>query len=191
MLRAYADSQKKLMNLVTVYYIVWWITQDFVRQWYEFKNKLFLQVASTLEKKEVFSCPHYPRGKSRTEHLHNFLKMCIWKHVSPEPAWEAVVHMACSAYNFLPNDHSKESEFFFMFGSDAYILLVQLLKPKPRYLGNNNSLLALGAFKNIYALAIHNITLSRERQADKFPTYPMPEFNVEDKVLVRNHTKHV
>ena len=42
---------------------------------------------------------------------------------------------------------------------------------------------------DIDAIAIHNTTLYRERQADKFLTYPVPEFNVWDKVLVRNHTK--
>ena len=44
---------------------------------------------------------------------------------------------------------------------------------------------------DIYTIAIHNIKLSRKRQADRFLTYPVPEFNAQDKVLVRNHTRDV
>ena len=39
----------------------------------------------------------------------NFLKMCLWKHVPSELAWDEVTHIACAAYNFVPNMHSKES----------------------------------------------------------------------------------
>ena len=52
-----------------------------------------------------------------------------------------------------------------MFGRDAYTLLVQLLNSKPRYEGNDKSLLAYGALRDIYALVIHNIKMPRESQA--------------------------
>ena len=40
-------------------------------------------------------------------------------------------------------------------------------------------------------LAIFNIKLSQERLADQCLTYPIPEFNDGDKVLVWNHTRGV
>ena len=43
--------------------------------------------------------------------------------------------------------------------------------------------------KELYALAIHNIKLSREREENQFPTYPVP--HVGDKVLARNHFRNV
>ena len=66
-----------------------------------------------------------------------------------------------------------------------YTLLVQLLNPKPSYMGYDKSLHDLIALRDIYALAIKNIKLSRERQMDLFMTYPIPECNAGDKVLVR------
>ena len=36
---------------------------------------------------------------------------------------------------------------------------------------------------------IHNIEQSGKREADKLLTYPVHEFNVGDKVLVKNHTR--
>ena len=61
-----------------------------------------------------------------------------------------------------------------------YTSLVQFFNPKLRFIGNDESLLALDALRDIYALAFHNIKLSKEKQVDKFPAYPIPEFNVED-----------
>ena len=58
-------------------------------------------------------------------------------------------------------------------------------------MGNDKDILALDAVQDIDALVIHNIKLSRERQQDKFPIYPVLEFHVGDKVLARNHTRDV
>ena len=71
-----------------------------------------------------------------------------------------------------------------MFGRYVYILLIQLLNPKIRYMGDYKSLLAADALRDIYALAIHSIKVSRKRQEHKFPTYGIPELYVEDKALV-------
>ena len=32
--------------------------------------------------------------------------------------WDDVVPLACAAYNFLPNEYLRESQFFLMFGRD-------------------------------------------------------------------------
>ena len=118
-----------------------------------------------------------------------FLKICTQKHVLSDLALDEVVHIACAAYNFVRNKHSEDSTFFLMFGRDAYAPLVQLLNTRLRYVLNGKNLIALDALQDVYALVIHNLKLSRERQADKFLTYPIPEFNVGNKVLIKNHTR--
>ena len=75
-----------------------------------------------------------------------------------------------------------------MFAKDAYTLLVQLLSPKYRYIVNDKSLLSMDGAQDIYA---HNIKSPRKRQENKFLTCPVPEFNVGDNVLVRNHTRYM
>ena len=71
------------------------------------------------------------------------------------------------------------------------MLLAQPLNLKIRCLGDDKSLLVLDALKDKYALAIHKIKLSRERQANQFLTYPITEFNVGDKLLLQNHVRVV
>ena len=43
------------------------------------------------------------------------------KHISKTMEWDEVVNLATAAYNFFPNEHSRESPFFLMFGRDPRI----------------------------------------------------------------------
>ena len=51
------------------------------------------------------------------------------------------------AYNFMPNEHSKESPFFVMFWRDCILPLNTILSPKLRYLGMDENILSLEALK--------------------------------------------
>ena len=95
--------------------------------------------------------------------------------------WDEVVHIACAACNFIPNRHSKESVFFLMFGKGC------MLNPKISYMSDDKSFFPLNVLRDSYALVIHNIKLSRERLQNQFPTYPIPEFCVGEKVIIRHH----
>ena len=72
------------------------------------------------------------------------------KHITPFKEWDEVTSLACAAYNFFPNEHSKESPFFLMFGRDPRIPLQKMLTPKIRYLGDDENILSLEALKKIY-----------------------------------------
>ena len=72
------------------------------------------------------------------------------KHISKIMEWDEVVHLATAAYNFFPNEHSRESPFFLMFGRDPRIPLNTLLEPKIRYMGMDENILSLEALQRIY-----------------------------------------
>ena len=73
----------------------------------EFKNKVFMFVASTLGIKQVFSSPYYPCINGHIENVHSFLKTCIQKLVSSELTWDEGTHIASPAYHFVPIKDSK------------------------------------------------------------------------------------
>ena len=54
-------------------------------------------------------------------------------------------------------------------------------------MGCSKSPLALDALRDVYALAIHNIKLARERQGSWLPSYPVIKFYVGDKVLITKY----
>ena len=62
------------------------------------------------------------------------------------PGWNGNL-AACAAYNFMPNEHSKESPFFLMFGREALLPLNTLFKPSVRYLENDEKSSFLGSFE--------------------------------------------
>ena len=127
----------------------------------EFKNKIFEQVAKELGVAyKMYTPPYHPASYGRIEGSHAFLKACISKHIAPQLEWDDLVPLACAAYNFIPNDHSKESPFFLMFGRDPVLPLNTLLEPKIRYLGNDFNVLSLDVMKNMFEIVATNLKLA-------------------------------
>ena len=115
----------------------------------EFKNKMFEQIAKELGLEyKFYTPPYHPASNGRIERFHAFCKACIVKHVAPQLEWDVLIPLACAVYNFVPNEHSKESPFFLMFGIDPVLPLNTLLGPKMKYLGNDINILSLEAMKN-------------------------------------------
>ena len=101
--------------------------------------------------------------------------------------WDDVIPLACAVYNFLPNEHSKESPFFLMFGREARIPLNTMLQPQIQYLGNNENILSIQALKNMYQLVTENLQQARKRIAPaNFPQ--TNKLKTEDFVMIKDHT---
>ena len=155
----------------------------------EFKNQLFEKIAKELGvKHKMYTAPYHPSSNGRIEGFHNFLKACIAKHVSSQLEWTNVILQACATYNFLPNEHSKESPFFLMFGRDAVLPLNSLLSPQLRYLGNDLNILSLEALKNMYQIATENLCRSCARCDSTLPKQLPHHFTEGNTVLIKNHT---
>ena len=127
----------------------------------EFKNKIVEQAAKELGViYNLYTLPYHPASNGRIEGFHAFLKACISKHIAPQLEWDDLVPLACAAYNFKPNEHSKESPFFLMFGRDPILPLNTLLESKVRYFGNDINVLSLDAMKNMFEIVATNLQLA-------------------------------
>ena len=137
---------------------------------------------------QAYTPPYHPDSNGRMEGFHAFLKACIAKHVAPQLEWDVLIPLACAAYKFIPNEHSKESPFFLIFGRDPILPLNTLLGSKMRYLGNDINILSLEAIKNMFEIAATNLKIAWEKgdpENNPLPTKLQPG----DTVLVQNHTK--
>ena len=139
-------------------------------------------------KQKIYTAPYRPSSNGHIEGLHNFLKACISKHVSPQLEWTSVIPLACTAYNFLPNEHSKESPFFLMFGRDAVLPLNSLLSPQMHYLGNDLNVLSPEALKNMFHIATENLHRAHARCDSTLPKQLPHHFTEGDTILIKNHT---
>ena len=74
----------------------------------EFKNKMFEQVSKELcLEYKLYTLLYHPASNGRIEGFHAFLKACIAKHVATQLEWDVLIPLACVAYKFMPNEHSK------------------------------------------------------------------------------------
>ena len=155
----------------------------------EFKNKTFEQVAKELwVEYKLYAPPYHPASNGKIEGFHAFLKACIAKRVTPQLEWHVLVPLACAAYKFIPNEHSKESPFFLMFGRDPVLPLNTLLGPRMRYLGNDINIVSLEAMKNMFEIAATNLKMAQEQGDPK--DNPLPtKLQTGDTVLVQNHIR--
>ena len=155
----------------------------------EFKNKIFERVAKELGVVyKIYTPPYHPASNGRIEGFHAFLKACISKHITPQLEWDDLLPLACAAYNFMPNEHSKESPFFLMFGRDPVLPLNTLLEPKIRYMGTDINIISLESMKNLYEIVATNLKLAREK-GDPQKQPPPTKLQPGDTVLIQNHTK--
>ena len=99
-----------------------------------------------------------------------------------------MVPLATASYNWLPNQHSKESPFFVMFGRDTLTNLSQLTKPNLRYMGTEHLILDLELMSSIFQMQIHNLRMAREHIIEGQQPVTKPDIAVGDLVLVRDHT---
>ena len=127
---------------------------------------------------KLYTPPYHLASNGRIEGFHAFLKACIAKHVAPHLEWDVLIPLACAVYNFMLNEHSKESPFCLMFGRDPVLPLNTLLGPKVRYLGTELNVLSLEALKNMLEIAATNIRTAREKGDPEIITY-LPSYNLE------------
>ena len=116
------------------------------------------------------------------------MKTCLAKNVSGNVEWDEVCTLATAAYNFLPNEHSRESQFFIMFGRDPRLPLAELLQHKLRYLGTEETVLSLQVLGNMYLVIVENLRKARERNKNTYskkPTTIQPNQLVTLKVHIR------
>ena len=155
----------------------------------EFKNDLFSRVAKELGvERKIYSPPYRPQSNGCIKGFYKFLKSCLAKHISRHREWDDVVPIATASYNWLPNQHSKESPFFIMFGRDALTNLSHLTKPDLRYMGTEDLILDLELMSSIFQTQIHNLRMAREHIIEGQQPVTKPDIAVGDLVLVRDHT---
>ena len=111
------------------------------------------------------------------------------KHISRNREWDDVAPLATASYNWLPNQHSKESPFFVTFGRDTLTNLKHLINPKLRYMGTEKLILDLEIMSNIYQAQIHNLKLARQCVIEDQKPVPNPKISTGDLVLVRYDTR--
>ena len=106
------------------------------------------------------------------------------EHNSSKLEWDDIVPLACAAYNFMPNENSRESPFFLMFARDPILPLNTLLEPRIRYMGNGVNMISLEAMKSIFELVAVSLKNARAcKDPEHFPE--ITKLHVRDTVMIK------
>ena len=105
--------------------------------------------------------------------------------------WVDILPLAAAAYNWFPNEHSKEPAFFLIFEQDVVTHFSKLIRPKQRYLGDIKGLLKIEQLRKLYQITTYNLLKAREHFIkDQIQKHiPQPLLSIGDAVLVRDNTR--
>ena len=85
----------------------------------ELKNDQLMSVFDSLGIKHIYSNPYYPKGNSRIEKVHSFLKHTIAKFMyDSQLEWDDVLPLATYCYNIAPLVDDLEPPFYLVHGTD-------------------------------------------------------------------------
>ena len=85
----------------------------------EFKNEQLMSVFYSPSIKHIYSNLYYPKGNSRIENVHNFLKHTIAKFTySSQLEWDNLLPLVSYCYNITPSVDGLESPFYIVHSSN-------------------------------------------------------------------------
>ena len=106
----------------------------------EFKNEQLMSVFEPSVLNIFYTKPYYPKGNSKVENVHNFLKSTIAKFTyGSQLEWDAKLTLATDCYNIIPSVNDLESPFNLVHGRDTFEGRLSKLQNYCRYLGTSQS----------------------------------------------------
>ena len=127
----------------------------------EFSSEVMSYIAEQLGFTKVYTSPYSPKSYIVIERCHSFLKNLIRKiRCNHDVEWDELIYIVKMAYNIFPHLVAGESPFFLMHGRDTYLpTLHQFLKPKIRYMGDDECRIHLNVMREIYMMAVLNLRM--------------------------------
>jgi hypothetical protein len=159
----------------------------------EFRNKIAESVFEEIGTKRIHSAPYWPRGNSRVENVHNFIKRTLRKWISTSNIdWTCLAPIAAYVFNTCPSSQGLESPFFLMYGRDPTVASAKLFLPQLRYMGDNEGVLMLREMNRLWRTHASELLESRLKRQTAAATIDPTDENITFKegqhVLVKNYT---
>ena len=96
-----------------------------------------MSVFSSLGIKHIYSNPYYPKGNSRIENVHDFLKHTIAKFMyDSQLGWDDLLTLPTYCCNIAPSVDDLESPFYLVHGRDTLEGRLSNLQNCCRYMGD-------------------------------------------------------
>ena len=112
-----------------------------------------MSVFDLLGIKCTYSSLYYPKGNSRIENVHNFLKCTIVKFTyCSQLEWADMLQLAMYCFNIAPSVDDLESPFYLVQGRDPLDGRISNLPNYCRYIGDQPGQLAVQELRKMWKL---------------------------------------
>ena len=119
----------------------------------------------SLHIKHIYRNPYYPKGNSRIENVHNFLKCTIAKFTyNSQLEWNDMLPLATYSYNITPLVNDLESPFYLVHNRDPLEGRLSNLQNYYRYVGDQPGQLAAQELRKMWR--VHAKLLEENRWMD-------------------------
>ena len=119
----------------------------------EFRNEQLMSMFDNLGIKGIYSNPYYPKGNSRMENVHSFLKHTIAKFMyDSQLEWNDALPLAIHCYNIAPSADDLESPFYLVHGRDPLEGRLSNLQNYCRYVVDQPGWVAMQELRKLWKL---------------------------------------
>ena len=156
----------------------------------EYRNSIFSHICKHLKIHRIHTSIYRPQSNSKIERFHRVMHDLISKHLfqtNEETAWDTYIPFVLSALRTSTNTSTKFSPHFLLYKQDPIMPLDTLLKPRTKYLGDEEHKLNLQRLHIAYTVTRDNIKRSQDKRLEREnKTAKLTEFNVGDPVYLFN-----
>ena len=157
----------------------------------ENENKVVREVLQTLNIHHVRTSYYHPQGNAKVERCHRTLHDILSKLMKgDDTSWDVKLNQALAAMRFNVSETTKFSPYFLLYNRDVVLPLDNLMKPRRKYLGEEQHKIALEKQHHTFRLVHRHMKHAKQRQlkyANK--NAKLVEIEVGDAVYHKNHQK--
>ena len=139
----------------------------------------------------VLSNLYYPKGHSRIENVHNFLKCTIEKFTyGSQLEWDDALPLASYCYNIAPSVDDLKSPFYLVYGRDLLKGRLSNLQNCCRYMGDQSGQVAVQELRKMWKLHAKLLTENRiSEPTDNRKVTKASDLKIGQLVFVKDHCK--
>lgn len=154
-------------------------------------NRKVKETLKTMNINHITTSYYSPQANGRVERFHRTLHHVMSKQIQDNlQTWDLYLNQTLAAIRFHVNESSKFSPFFLLYSRDVVLPLDTILKPRRRYVGEDQYQIALQQQHKSFMLVHKHMKEAKRKQkqyADK--NSKEENFQVGDPVYLRNHRK--
>ena len=157
----------------------------------ENENQVMKEVFAKLNIHHVTTSFYHPQSNAKVERFHRTLHDVLSKLLKDDSTvWDLYLNQALAAIRFNHNDSSKFSPFFLVYNRDVVLPIDNILKPRRKYVGEEQHKIALQQQHKLFTLVHNHMKRAKKRQAKYADRGSKPvDFQVGDPVYYKRHQR--